>query len=408
MHKNGPYLIALLSIIAISLVIPAYAEVTSLKVGSSFYKGGSVIQFSGATLNTDPPNVTIIIFDPNNKFILLASGITDSNHAFQVNVDTSLPSNQQLFSLKGVYNATGFIANQASGKTVTFAFSPDGSSIFPSAPTNLVATPVSPTEVDLSWLAPQNSGSLTITGYQIERNDGSGFNIIAHSQTTTYQDKGLAPNSEHAYRVSAINSAGSGIPSNSAPVITLPSPTPTPTPSVPSTSPSNDQNPSQSLSDILQQRYETAKKLQELLNGKTSSSSSSSSPNPPQNSQQTVQLNENIGVGDKAANLESAKSVNTPENNLTLNNFPSFDLKTMLYPVISLVGVGIVVAILYSRKKRRLGPVVKESQEAHLPVEQTFEKKNEDYALAILKNRLAKGEITVDEFKILKDELTEP
>ncbi|TRZ81053.1 MAG: hypothetical protein D4R90_00430 [Nitrosopumilales archaeon] len=408
MNKNGLYVIALLSVVTGSVVIPAYAEVTSLQIDSSFYKGGSMIKFSGTTLSTDPSTVTILIFDPNNKFVLLASGIADSNHAFQVSIDTSLPSNQHLMSLKGMYNATAFIANQASGKTVSFAFSPDGSSVFPSSPTNLIATPSSPTEVDLSWLVPQSNGGLSITGYQIERNDGSGFHIIAHSQTTTYQDKGLIPSSEHAYRVSAINSAGPGIPSNSAPVIMPTAPTPNTAP-VQNPSSSSDQNPTQSLNDILQQRYAAAKKLQEMLNAQTSgpsSTSSSSSSNQQQNSKPTVQLRENIGVGDMAANLESKQSV--PVSNLTLNNFANFDIKTMLYPAISLVGIGIVVAILYSRKKRKLGSVVRESQDAHLPVEQTFEKKDDDYALAILKNRLAKGEITVDEFKILKDELLEP
>ncbi|WP_166390914.1 SHOCT domain-containing protein [Candidatus Nitrosotalea sp. TS] len=31
-----------------------------------------------------------------------------------------------------------------------------------------------------------------------------------------------------------------------------------------------------------------------------------------------------------------------------------------------------------------------------------------NYALGILKNRLAKGEITIEEFKVLKDALSEP
>lgn len=121
----------------------------------------------------------------------------------------------------------------------------------------------------------------------------------------------------------------------------------------------------------------------------------------------TIQLNENIGVGDMAANLESKKSTSMPENNLASNSFANFDIKSILYPAISLVGVGIVVTILYFRKKRKLGPVIRESQDAHLPVEQTFEKQDDDYAMTILKNRLAKGEITVDEFKTLKDELSE-
>ena len=409
MTRNGIHLAVLLSIIATSVVIPAYAEVTSLKTSSSFYKGGSIIEFSGTTLSTDPPNVTILIFDPAGNFKLLASGITNASHAFHVSVDTSLQSNQKLFTLKGMYNATAFIANQTSGKKVSFAFSPDGSSLITSPPTNLTATSPSPTEIDLRWLAPQNNGGLPITGYKIERNDGSGFNPIANSPLTNYPDKGLGPYTEHAYRVSAITSAGSSAPSNSAHLFTQQSPTTPP--------PSTTQNPSpptgqtgQSLSDILQQRYETARKLQEMLNAKSGPSSTTPSPssNPPQTSPKTIQLNENVGAVDMSPKLESKKSGGISDNNLNLNNFANFDIKTILYPVISLVGIGLVVTILYFRKKRKPGTAVKQLQDAHLPVEQIFERKEDDYALAILKNRLAKGEITVDEFKKLKDELLEP
>lgn len=397
----------------ISAVIPAYAEVTSLQSDSSFYKGGSVIHFSGTTLSTDSsPNVTIVIFDPNGKFLSLVSGVTDSNHAFQVSVDTSTQSNMQLFSVKGVYNATAFIENQSAGKTVNFVVSPDGSSALPSPPINLVATPVSGSEVDLSWTAPQNNAGLSITGYKIERNDGSGFNVIANSPTTTYQDKNLIPNPEHSYRVSAINSAGSGSPSNISPVMMPSSQTPTPT-TVQNTTSSSDQNSDQSQLSIeqqIQERIAAAKRLQDLLNAQQSNPSTTSNPpsNPPQNSQQTIQLTENIGVGDNSANLDSKKSDAISENNPILNNPANFDIKTILYPVISLVGIGIVLVILYSRKKRKFRTIVKESQDAPLPVEQTFEKIDDDYALSILKNRLAKGEITVDEFKTLKDELSEP
>ena len=225
MNKNGLCLVTLLSVISISVIIPAYADVTSLQTSSLFYKGGDVIQFSGTTLSTDPPNVTLLIFDPTNKFVLLTSGTTDSNHTFQISVDTSIPSNQQLLTLKGMYNATAFVANKTDGKTVSFAFSPDGSSLTSPPPTNLTTTSVSPTEIDLNWLAPQNNTSLPITGYEIERNDGSGFNVIANSQTTTYQDMNLIPNSEHSYRVSTVNAAGTSLPSSASIVFTQPSPT---------------------------------------------------------------------------------------------------------------------------------------------------------------------------------------
>jgi uncharacterized membrane protein len=415
MNKNQIYLVVILSVISTSVIIPAYAEVTSLQTSSSFYKAGDMIQFSGTTLSTDPHNVTILIFDPTNKFVLLVSGTADNNNAFQVSVDTSLPSNQQIFSLKGLYNATAFVANKIDGKTVSFAFSPDGSSLAPSPPTNMTAVSSSPTEIDLSWLPPQNNGSLPITGYKIERNDGSGFNLIANLQTTTYQDMSLIPNSEHSYRVSTINAAGTSLPSTASTLFTLPPPT---APAEQNTSSTNqnpgstNQNSNQSLSDILQQRYAAARQLQELLNGQnsnpSSNPSSNQSPNLPQNTQQTIQLDESIGVNDLAANLGAQKSMGVQKNNLASSGSTNFATSTILYPMISLVGVGIVVTILYLRKKRKTpSRAIETRKDAPMPIESTPEKHDWDYAMTILKNRLAKGEITLDEFRTLKDELSE-
>jgi len=410
MNKNSPYLVTILSVIVLSVILPAYADVTSLQTSLPFYKGGSVIQFSGTTLSTDSPNVTILIFDPTNKFILLASGTTDSNHAFQVSVDTSTPSNQQLFSSKGLYNATAFVTNKIDGKTVNFAFSPDGSSLTSPPPTNLTATSTSPTEIDLSWLAPQNNGGIPITGYQIERNDGSGFNIIANTQATTYQDTSLIPNSEHSYRVSTVNSAGTSLPSPGFIIYTLPSPTATsPTPNSTTQNPSStpEQNSNQSLNDILQQRYAMARQLQELT---TPNSNPSSNPlsNPSQNAQQTVLLNESIGVNDLTANVGAQKSVGALKNSFTPSGTMNLDASSLLYPVISLVGAGIVVAVLYLRKKRKTpGRVIESRKDTPVQIEPAHKSQDIDYAMTILKNRLAKGEITLDEFKILKEELSE-
>jgi len=405
MKKNGLYLVALLSIIVTFTVIPAYAEVTALKTNAPFYKGGSKIYFSGTTLNTDPPNVTILIFDPNDKFVMLTSEIADGNHQFQVVVDTSIPDNQQKLSLKGVYNATAFIAKKESGKTASFVFSPDGSPIAPSSPTSLTASTRSSTEIDLSWSGPANNGGSSILGYKIERNDGNGFNLIQNTQSTSYQDTGLTPNKQYSYRVSAMNSAGTSDPTNIATTITLSSSTPTPPAQTPNSA--TDQGSGPSLDELLKQRLEAAQRLQELLHGKTSNS-----PTQPTISgkQQSVNLNESVGLGDTApTNLEAQKSNGMPENNLTLGSFTNFDIKNILYPAISLVGVGIVVTILYFRKKRKLtSNTIKTPQEAQFTVEQTSEKQDDDYAMMIIKNRLAKGEITIDEFKILKDELSEP
>jgi hypothetical protein len=403
MIKGNRYFVLLAFLIALSTLIPAYAEVTSLTTDSKFYKGGSSITFSGTVEKTDPisSGITIVIFDPNNKFVTLTSALADvDTHSFTTIFDTSKPSIHNLLTLKGVYNATAFIAHKENGKTTSFVFSPDGSPVIPSPPTNLTAT-VTSTEIDLTWLPPQNDNGFPISGYQIDRNDGNGFNPLTKSQSTTYRDIGLFPNSEHSYRVSAINAGGTSSPSNTVVKFTLPAPIPT-TPT-PTTTTNSSTTPS--LEELLKQRMADAQRLQELLHGQTLPSTTQSSPS----MTHSVALNETVGIDDVSDNNTVQKSVSTPQNNLSSINFANFDIKNILYPAISLVGVGIVIAVIYFRKKRKLTDTVSKVKAATLPpVEPGIEEKDDDYALSILKNRLAKGEITIDEFKALKDELSEP
>lgn len=394
------YLGVLVLIVVAFSIIPAYAEVTLLKTDASFYKVGNKIHFSGTTLDTDPPTVTLVIFDPTNTFVMLKQNATYGNHQFQIILDTSNPENQQKLSIKGTYNATAFIANQKSGKTVSFVYSPDGSPVIPSSPTSLTTSAKSSTEIDLSWSSPISTGGSQLFGYKIERDDGTGFNQIQNVQSTSYQDTSLTSNKLYSYRVSAVNSAGTSAPSNVATAVTLSPQAPT-TPQQ-NTSSATDQSSTPSLEELLKKRLEDAKRLQELLKGKTPSSTISTL--------QTVNLNENMVVGDIAANIETPKSSDTSANNLTpsLGNFGN-----VVYPLISLVGVGIVVPILYLRKKQKFSRnSVTIKKEAPIPVEVPAyvpsEKQDDDYAIMILKNRLAKGEITINEFKEIKDELSEP
>ena len=401
MSKGIQYFVILAFIITLSTLIPAYAEVTSLSTDSKFYKGGSSITFSGTILNTDPPTVTIVIFDPNNKFVTLTSALADGNtHSFQTKFDTSTPSIQHLLTIKGVYNATAFIAKQENGKTVSFVFSPDGSPVTPSPPTNLTATTPSSTEIDLNWLPPKNDNGFQISGYQIDRNDGNGFNPLTKVQTITYRDIGLLPNSEHSYRVSAINAGGASIPSDSVVKFTLSAPVATPTSPPPTSS-----GPT-SLEELLKQRMADAQRLQELLHGQNPGVPSTTQSSP--SVTHSVTLSEKVSLKDASDNNAAQKSESGSQN-LPSINFGNFDIKNILYPAISLVGVGIVIVVLYFRKKQKLVDTVSTVKTSTIPsIEPGSEEKDDDYAMAILKNRLAKGEITIDEYKTLKDELSEP
>ncbi|MGI0061881.1 MAG: hypothetical protein ACREBA_05455, partial [Nitrosotalea sp.] len=84
-----------------------------------------------------------------------------------------------------------------------------------------------------------------------------------------------------------------------------------------------------------------------------------------------------------------------------------YDFENILYPVMAICGAGIVGFILY-RKKTSASKSGMTSSHESLPATQDADETKGDYALVILKHRLAKGEIAIEEFKALKDALSEP
>ena len=110
-------------------------------------------------------------------------------------------------------NGTGNRSNTANATTATTA------TTVPGAPTSLTATASGTTTIDLSWNAPSDNGGSSITGYRIEvsPNGSSGWsNRVADTGTTatTYSHTGLDAGTTRHYRVSAINSVGTGAASN--------------------------------------------------------------------------------------------------------------------------------------------------------------------------------------------------
>ncbi|MGB9003736.1 MAG: hypothetical protein WCC52_08025 [Nitrosotalea sp.] len=82
-----------------------------------------------------------------------------------------------------------------------------------------------------------------------------------------------------------------------------------------------------------------------------------------------------------------------------------YDFKNILYPLMVICGAGIVGFILYRKKIGvKSGMTTSHGSSSVLS---GMDDAKEDYALVILKNRLAKGEITIEEFKVLKDTLSE-
>ena len=79
----------------------------------------------------------------------------------------------------------------------------------PTAPTNLAASAVSSSQINLSWTA--STDNVGVTGYLVERCQGAGcttFAQIATPTTTTYNDTTVAANASYSYRVRATDAAG--------------------------------------------------------------------------------------------------------------------------------------------------------------------------------------------------------
>ena len=144
--------------------------------GYRVYRGGSLIATVG--------NVTTY----------QSTGLSSSNtYAFNVQ------------AIDGAGNTSG-LSSSASATT------PSSDTIAPTTPTGLSATPISTSQVLLTWVA--STDNVGVSGYRIYRN---GALLTALGNVTTYQDSGLTASTSYTYRVDALDAAGNAS-ASSAPV----------------------------------------------------------------------------------------------------------------------------------------------------------------------------------------------
>ena len=120
---------------------------------------------------------------------------------------------------------TEALQDLAGNDVATFTANPMNNStvapVAPDAPSGLMASAVGQSRIDLSWTAPAYSGGSAVTGYRIEVSDDAGATWADRvadtaSTDTAYSHTGLSAEDTRHYRVSAINSAGTGTASNVA------------------------------------------------------------------------------------------------------------------------------------------------------------------------------------------------
>ena len=94
--------------------------------------------------------------------------------------------------------------NLSSYSNIAGATTPTPDTQPPTQPGTLTANAVSGSEIDLAWGA--SSDNVGVSGYQLERCQGSGcsnFAQIATPTGTSYKDTGLSPSTSYSYRVRA-------------------------------------------------------------------------------------------------------------------------------------------------------------------------------------------------------------
>ena len=116
--KVKPYSYGILLIIMLSAISPAFAEVVTLQTNSDSFFKGEQITFSGTVEKNSNGLVTIVIRDIENNFVMLTQALIDYDDSFEKTVKIN-----DKFSKHGVYTATGFILNMTDGDTINFGIS---------------------------------------------------------------------------------------------------------------------------------------------------------------------------------------------------------------------------------------------------------------------------------------------
>jgi acid phosphatase type 7 len=98
----------------------------------------------------------------------------------------------------------------------------------PAAPTNLAATPISPSEVDLNWTP--STDNVGVAGYRVYRNGAQ----LGNSATAAFADKGVQPATSYSYYAVAYDAAGNVSTASNTAAATTPAAADTTPPSAPS------------------------------------------------------------------------------------------------------------------------------------------------------------------------------
>jgi len=126
-NRKNLFSLTIFGMLFSSIAIPAFAEIETIQSDKLFYSNGDKIIFSGTVDYDSTGLVSIVIRDSNEKFVLLTQAIIKSDNTFERSVNSN-----EKFSVHGIYNATAFIVKLSEGAFTIFDYSLDGSPVNPS------------------------------------------------------------------------------------------------------------------------------------------------------------------------------------------------------------------------------------------------------------------------------------
>ena len=145
----------------------------------------------------------------NGPYEILVNNTADTATSYSA---TELATNSDYIFRVYALNSIGFSSESNEDMaTPTSASEPEEELIVPNPPTGVTATALSPTEIRITWNAPESNNSPPVTSYQIEVKIGdSGYRVLAddNGSATSFNHEDLSSEVVYTYRISARNSVG--------------------------------------------------------------------------------------------------------------------------------------------------------------------------------------------------------
>jgi chitodextrinase len=137
---------------------------------------------------------------------VIGPGLAAAGSGFTARTSTAPLIEDKVVPTSGPYSASGTFGSSVNWRAAVVILRTDSEA--PTAPSNLSASAVSSSQINLSWTPSTDIGG--VAEYRVERCQGTGcstFSQIGTSPTSTFSDTGRAASTSYSYRVRAADGA---------------------------------------------------------------------------------------------------------------------------------------------------------------------------------------------------------